>query len=76
MGAVHEHGKGAPPQDWLACRGRIEQDGTPEEIMREPNSPFVMHFTGDVNQMPSDHQVKQGNLDLPDVLKQLQTFSE
>ena len=40
-----------------ACRGRIEQDGTPEEIMREPNSPFVMHFTGDVNQMPSNSEV-------------------
>ena len=25
--------------------------------MREPNSPFVMHFTGDVNQMPADSQV-------------------
>ncbi|KAK9843117.1 hypothetical protein WJX74_007218 [Apatococcus lobatus] len=37
-------------------RGRIEQDGTPEEIMQQPNSPFVMHFTGDVNQMPADHQ--------------------
>ncbi|KAK9838206.1 hypothetical protein WJX84_009123, partial [Apatococcus fuscideae] len=37
-------------------RGRIEQDGTPDEIMREPNSPFVMHFTGDVNQMPADSQ--------------------
>ena len=45
--------------DWHPCRGRIEQDGTPEEIMQQPNSPFVMHFTGDVNQMPSDHEVKR-----------------
>lgn len=29
-------------------RGRIEQVGTPEEIKRNPCSPFVMDFVGDV----------------------------
>jgi len=29
--------------------GRIEQEGTPEEIFEHPKTPFVMSFLGDVN---------------------------
>jgi sulfate transport system ATP-binding protein len=30
-------------------RGRIEQDGTPDEVYDHPKSPFVLQFLGDVN---------------------------
>lgn len=34
-------------------RGRIEQEGTPKEILEGPATPFVMNFIADVNQLPS-----------------------
>lgn len=37
-------------------RGRIEQEGTPEEILEKPATPFVMNFIADVNQIPSTCQ--------------------
>lgn len=37
----------------LQCRGRIEQEGTPKEILEGPATPFVMNFIADVNQLPS-----------------------
>ena len=30
-------------------RGRIEQDGTPDEVYDHPKTPFVLQFLGDVN---------------------------
>ncbi len=39
------------------CRGRIEQVGTPREILERPATPFVMNFIADVNQLPSTSQV-------------------
>jgi len=30
-------------------RGKVEQEGTPEEIFERPKTPFVMSFLGDVN---------------------------
>ena len=33
-------------------RGRIEQVGTPEEIYRQPATPFVCEFIGKVNKLP------------------------
>jgi sulfate transport system ATP-binding protein len=30
-------------------RGRIEQDGSPEEVMERPATPFIMNFLGHVN---------------------------
>ena len=30
-------------------RGRIEQDGTPDEVYDHPRTPFVLQFLGDVN---------------------------
>jgi len=30
-------------------RGRLEQEGTPEEVYEHPANPFVFHFLGDVN---------------------------
>jgi len=39
------------------CRGRIEQVGTPKEILERPATPFVMNFIADVNQLPSTSQV-------------------
>ncbi|DBB14417.1 TPA: hypothetical protein ACH3X3_004714 [Trebouxia sp. C0006] len=38
-------------------RGRIEQVGTPREILERPATPFVMNFIADVNQLPSTSQV-------------------
>ncbi len=40
------------------CRGRIEQVGTPKEILERPATPFVMNFIADVNQLPSTSQVR------------------
>ncbi|KAL0044447.1 hypothetical protein WJX82_007060 [Trebouxia sp. C0006] len=37
-------------------RGRIEQVGTPREILERPATPFVMNFIADVNQLPSTSQ--------------------
>ncbi|SFT83542.1 sulfate/molybdate ABC transporter ATP-binding protein [Mesorhizobium sp. YR577] len=34
--------------------GKIVQQGTPEEVCREPNSPFVMGFLGDTNRLPAN----------------------
>ena len=39
------------------CMGRIEQVGTPKEILERPATPFVMNFIADVNQLPSTSQV-------------------
>lgn len=33
-------------------RGRIEQVGTPEEIYRQPATPFVCEFIGKINKLP------------------------
>ena len=30
-------------------KGRIEQDGTPEEVVEHPATPFVVNFLGQVN---------------------------
>ena len=30
-------------------QGRIEQDGTPDEVLEHPATPFVMSFLGNVN---------------------------
>ena len=38
-------------------RGRIEQQGRPEEIAQAPVSPFVMNFVGDTIHLPSNCQV-------------------
>jgi sulfate transport system ATP-binding protein len=33
-------------------RGRIEQQGTPDEVYDRPATPFVLQFLGDVNRVP------------------------
>ena len=38
-------------------RGRVEQEGTPADITENPNSPFVMDFTGETQHLPSTCQV-------------------
>ncbi len=48
--------------------GNIVQQGTPEEVCREPNSPFVMSFLGDTNRLPAtvaNGQAKVGTATLP-----------
>ncbi len=48
--------------------GDIVQQGTPEEVCREPNSPFVMSFLGDTNRLPAtvvDGRAKVGAATLP-----------
>jgi sulfate transport system ATP-binding protein len=41
--------------------GRIEQQGTPEELYEEPASPFVLNFLGDVHAW-DDGFVRPGDL--------------
>ncbi|EFN57811.1 hypothetical protein CHLNCDRAFT_143202 [Chlorella variabilis] len=38
-------------------KGAIEQHGTPEEVAKEPMSPFVMNFVGDVSHVPASCQL-------------------
>ena len=40
-------------------RGKVQQDGTPEQVQSHPNSPFSLYFTDvDVNRLPSTCQVR------------------
>ena len=39
-------------------RGRVEQEGTPEEVARSPASAFVMQFVSDVNTLPATSLVR------------------
>ena len=39
-------------------RGRIEQQGNPNEIIKHPRTPFIMKFVGDTNIMPANAQVR------------------
>lgn len=42
------------------CRGKVQQEGTPEEVQNHPNSPFTLYFTDvDVNRLPSACQASQ-----------------
>ncbi|NMG37817.1 sulfate ABC transporter ATP-binding protein [Chelativorans sp. ZYF759] len=43
-------------------KGRIVQEGTPQEVCRAPGSAFVMRFLGDANRFDAD--VKQGEAEL------------
>jgi sulfate/thiosulfate transport system ATP-binding protein len=43
-------------------KGRIVQEGTPQEVCRSPGSAFVMRFLGDANRFDAD--VKQGEAEL------------
>ena len=48
--------------------GDIVQQGTPQEVCREPNSPFVMSFLGDANRLPAtvvNGQAQVGTATLP-----------
>eukprot|EP00197_Chlamydomonas_leiostraca_P006496 CAMPEP_0202868934 /NCGR_PEP_ID=MMETSP1391-20130828/11421_1 /ASSEMBLY_ACC=CAM_ASM_000867 /TAXON_ID=1034604 /ORGANISM="Chlamydomonas leiostraca, Strain SAG 11-49" /LENGTH=379 /DNA_ID=CAMNT_0049549165 /DNA_START=294 /DNA_END=1432 /DNA_ORIENTATION=- len=38
-------------------RGRIEQQGTPNEIIKRPRTPFIMKFVGDTNMVPASAQL-------------------
>jgi len=38
-------------------RGRIEQQGTPNDIIKKPRTPFIMKFVGDTNIVPATSQV-------------------
>eukprot|EP00983_Pelagomonas_calceolata_P132813 1161907-Pelagomonas_calceolata.AAC.12 len=38
-------------------RGRIEQQGSPEDIIKKPRTPFIMKFVGDTNIVPATSQV-------------------
>ncbi|MGY6710212.1 MAG: sulfate/molybdate ABC transporter ATP-binding protein [Rhizobiaceae bacterium] len=44
-------------------KGRIVQEGTPQQVCRDPNSAFVMRFLGDANRFSA--QVKDGRAELP-----------
>jgi len=43
----------------LMCEGRIEQEGTPEELYSRPATPFAMRFMGETNVLPT--QVEDGH---------------
>ncbi|KAF5836512.1 P-loop containing nucleoside triphosphate hydrolase protein [Dunaliella salina] len=38
-------------------RGRIEQQGSPEDIIKKPRTPFIMKFVGDTNIVPATSQL-------------------
>ncbi|MBK5074443.1 sulfate/thiosulfate ABC transporter ATP-binding protein CysA [Budviciaceae bacterium CWB-B4] len=38
----------------VMSQGHVEQVGTPEEVMREPESRFVLEFLGEVNQIKAE----------------------
>jgi len=38
-------------------RGRIEQQGSPNDIIKNPRTPFIMKFVGDTNIVPATSQV-------------------
>jgi len=46
-------------------QGRLEQEGTPEEVYEHPANPFVFHFLGDVNLFHG--RVHQGQAELAGV---------
>ncbi|MEJ7137072.1 sulfate/molybdate ABC transporter ATP-binding protein [Amphibiibacter pelophylacis] len=52
----------------LMNRGRIEQNGTPQQVWDEPASPFVCGFLGDINVFAG--QVRGGRVHLRGVLSQ------
>uniref|UniRef100_A0A699ZS69 CysA-like protein n=1 Tax=Haematococcus lacustris TaxID=44745 RepID=A0A699ZS69_HAELA len=39
-------------------RGRIEQQGSPNDIIKKPATPFIMKFVGETNQVPATAQVR------------------
>lgn len=41
------------PQVVIFNRGLIEQQGTPEAIIAQPRTPFIMKFIGDTNVVPA-----------------------
>lgn len=43
-------------------RGRIEQVGTPDEVYNHPQTAFVAHFIGEVNDLPALVQESEGSL--------------
>lgn len=45
------------PQVVIFNRGRIEQQGTPNDIIKSPCTPFIMKFVGDTNIVPATAQV-------------------
>ncbi len=38
-------------------RGRVEQQGSPNDIIKNPKTPFIMKFVGDTNIVPASAQV-------------------
>ncbi|GFH33184.1 ABC transporter domain-containing protein, partial [Haematococcus lacustris] len=38
-------------------RGRIEQQGSPNDIIKKPATPFIMKFVGETNQVPATAQL-------------------
>lgn len=47
--------RGFDEGDW-ACRGKVIQVGSPEELQQSPATPFVLDFIDDVNHLPSNCQ--------------------
>jgi sulfate transport system ATP-binding protein len=44
--------------------GVIEQIGTPEQVYMEPATPFVSHFVGETNRLPSGEHVRPHDIEL------------
>jgi ABC-type Fe3+/spermidine/putrescine transport system ATPase subunit len=40
-------------------RGKVEQQGSPNEIIKNPKTPFIMKFVGDTNMVPASAQVRR-----------------
>jgi sulfate transport system ATP-binding protein len=43
-------------------RGRIEQQGSPNDIIKRPATPFIMKFVGETNMVPASAQVRRVRL--------------
>ncbi|SFF83737.1 sulfate transport system ATP-binding protein [Novosphingobium sp. CF614] len=44
--------------------GRIDQVGTPEQVYMEPATPFVSHFVGETNLLPSGIHVRPHDIEI------------
>lgn len=54
---MHLHSCARLPQVVIFNRGRIEQQGSPNDIIKNPRTPFIMKFVGDTNAVPATAQV-------------------
>jgi len=62
---THDQGEAMAMSDRIAVmsKGKVEQEGTPDEIYYRPKTPFVADFIGETNLIEAS--VKEGSVELP-----------